>query len=230
MRVAAVPIAPATDRRGNCRGCGAGRERERGATLIEFALVLILGALPIVLGILQVAALLVARNTVNLATFMAARQGAVSGADQGAMRRELARGLVPLYVRAARDGLVPVADVVEAYGAALVDVVALDSLIVHNPTRAALDRFGESRGGRRVIPNDAIEFRPLALQNANVLTISVVHCQPLVVPVVGPALASALAYLNSDPRQQRCIASGRAPILARASLVMQSDVQGDALP
>ena len=66
--------------------------RSAGATLIEFALVLLLGVLPMVLGILQIAALLVARNTVNLATFLAARQGAIANADRGAMRRELARG------------------------------------------------------------------------------------------------------------------------------------------
>ena len=203
--------------------------RQRGATLIEFALALMLGVLPMVLGIVQIAALLVARNTVDLATFLAARQGAVTGADPDAMTHELARALLPLYVRASRSGVAPADAVAFAYAAALADVAALDSLVVHNPTRAALDHFGELRGGRRVIPNDFIEFRPLALQDANVLTISVVHCQPLVVPMVGRALAAALAILDRDPRHQRCIAAGRAPILARASLVMQSDVQGDAL-
>jgi hypothetical protein len=213
-----------TGRRGRGR-----RGVERGATLIEFAVALVLGVLPIVLGILQVAALLVARNTVALATFMAARQGAVSGAQPEAMQRELARGLVPLYVRTARDGPAPADAVLAAYGAALAEAMALDSLVIHNPTRAAFDQWSERRGGRRVIPNDSIEFRPPALQEANVLAISVVHCQPLAVPIVGPALASALELLDTDPRHRRCIAAGRAPILARASLVMQSDVRGDGL-
>jgi hypothetical protein len=212
---------------GEC-GCGAGAA-ERGATLIEFALALVLGVLPIVLGMLQVAALMVARDTVAFATFMAARQGAVSGAEPGAMHRELARGLVPLYVRSAPGAPAPAAAVLGAYGAALADVTALDSLVIHSPTRAAFDRFAEWRGGNRVIPNDSIEFRPPALQEANVLAILVVHCQPLVVPIAGPALASALELLDTDPRHRRCIAAGRAPILARASLVMQSDVRGDGL-
>ena len=203
--------------------------RHHGATLIEFALALFLGALPLVLAILQVAALLVARNTVNLATFMAARQGAVAGAESGAMARELARGLVPLYARAGQGGVAPADVVAKAYAAALVDVTVLDSVVVHNPTHAALARYGEMRGGRRVIPNDYIEDRSLAVQDANVLTISVIHCQPLVVPLVGPALAAALGFLNTDPRYRRCLAAGRAPILARASLVMQSDVQDGAL-
>ena len=203
--------------------------RQLGATLIEFALALILGVLPMVLGILQVASLLVARNTVDLATFLAARQGAVSGAEPGAMIRELARGLVPLYVRASRGGMAGADAVALAYASAFADVSVLDSLQVLNPTRAALQRLGELRGGRRVIPNDYVEFRPLAAQDANVLTISVIHCQPLVVPLAGPALAAAMAWLDTDPRHQRCLAAGRAPIMARASLVMQSDVEGEAL-
>ena len=203
--------------------------RGRGATLIEFALALLLGLMPMVLGILQVAALLVAKNTLNLATFMAARQGSVLGADPGAMQRELARALVPLYVRSSRDGVAPADTVAAAYAAALIDVEALDSLVVLNPTRADLARLAELRNGSRVIPNDFIEFRSAAARAANVLTIQVVHCQPLVVPLVGPALAAALTWLDSDPRHQRCLAVGRAPIVARASLVMQSDVHADAL-
>lgn len=202
---------------------------QRGATLIEFALTLALGVLPLVLGILQMAALMVAKNELNLATFMAARQGTVSGAEPAAMQRELARSLVPLYTRARSDGVAASADVLLAYGAALADVTTLDSMQVLNPTRAALDRVGIVRGGRRVIPNDSIEYRPYAVQAANVLTIEVTHCQPLVVPLAGAALAAALASLDFEPRHQRCLAIGRAPIVARASLVMQSDVRADGL-
>ena len=203
--------------------------QQRGATLIEFTLALFFGVLPMVLAILQIAALLVARNTLNLATFMAARQGGVAGAAPAAMNRELARGLVPLYVRASRGGVTSADAVAAAYAAALVDVSTLDSLVVHNPTRSTLARVGVLRSGRRVIPNDYIEDRPLPVQQANVLTISVVHCQPLVVPLAGPALATALRLLNDDPRQLPCLAAGRAPILARASVVMQSDVGEAAL-
>jgi len=213
------------------RGCPPGQRvaGQHGATLIEFTLALFFGVLPMVLAIWQVAALLVARNTVNLATFMAARQGAVAGAEPAVMNRELARGLVPLYVRASRGGVTPAHAVAAAYAAALADVSALDSLVVHNPTRSALARFGVLRSGRRVIPNDYIEYRPLPVQEANVLTISVVHCQPLVVPLAGPALSAALQFLNGDPRQRPCLAAGRAPILARASVTMQSDVRAGAL-
>jgi hypothetical protein len=202
---------------------------QRGATLIEFALALILGVLPIVMSILQTAALLVAKNELNLATFLAAREGAVSGADPGAMQRSLARALVPLYVRAEHSGVAAPASVALAYGNALADVTALDSLRVLNPTRSDLDRLGVTRGGQRVIPNDYIEFRSSAVQEANVLTIEVTHCQNVVVPLAGPALVAALRFLDADSRHQRCLLAGRAPLAARASIVMQSDVHAAAL-
>jgi hypothetical protein len=200
-----------------------------GATLIEFALALILGVLPIVMSILQTAALLVAKNELNLATFLAAREGAVAGAEPATMQRSLARALVPLYVRAERSGVASPAAVALAYGNALADVTALDSLRVLNPTRKDMDRVGVIRAGERVIPNDSIEFRPRAVQDANVLTIEVTHCQSVVVPLAGPALVAALRLLDRDPRHQRCLLAGRAPIAARASIVMQSDVHAAAL-
>jgi len=203
--------------------------RQGGATLIEFALALILGVLPLVLGILQIDALLVARNTLELAAFLAARHGALVGAEPAAMTRELARGLVPLYVRASRDGVVPPAELAAAYAAAVADVTAFDSLEIRNPTHAELDRFGVLRKGRRVIPNDYIERRAPEVQRANVLTLEITHCQPLVVPLAGPALAAAWGIIDPDPQHQRCLAAGRSPIRARASVVMQSDVQGGAL-
>ncbi len=202
---------------------------QRGATLIEFALALILGVLPIVMSVLQMAALLVAKNELNLATFLAARDGAVDGAEPGTMQRSLARALVPLYVRAERGGVASPAAVALAYGNALKDVLSLDSLRVLNPTRDDLDRFAVVRSGQRVIPNDSIEFRPRDVQDANVLTIEVIHCQQVVVPLAGPALVAALRLLNTDPRHQRCLLAGRAPLAARASIVMQSDVHVAAL-
>ncbi len=211
------------------RGCRSVIVHQHGATLIEFALALILGVLPMVLGILQIAALLVVKNELNLATFLAAREGAVAGAEPGVMQRMLARALVPLYVRVGRGGVAPPGDVAIAYAGALTDVTTLDSLLVLNPTRGDLDRFGITRGGQRVIPNDSIEFRPRAVQDANVLTIEVTHCQRLVVPLAGQALLTAMLALDGDPRHQRCLTAGRAPVVSRASIVMQSDVHATAL-
>jgi hypothetical protein len=206
--------------------------RQRGAAMIEFALVALLGLLPLVLGILQVTALLVAHDLLALATFQAARAGSLLGADPQAMQAVLARGLLPLYVPVARAGRVPATQALVGYGQALAEVRALDELRVIEPTRSAVRGLLESRGARQVLPNAAIESRPPSLQAASVLTVSVMHCQPLVVPLVGPAL-SGLLLLTSGAgtgAEARCRAAGRAPLRARASLVMQTDLPLENLP
>lgn len=207
-------------------------ESQRGAAMVEFALVAILGLLPLVLGILQVTALLVAHDLLSLATFQATRAGTMLGADPAAMQAALARGLLPLYVPVARGGQVPPARLLAGYARALADVRALDAIEVLEPTRAGVRGLLERRGAGQVLPNSAIESRPPALQAASVLTVSVMHCQPLVVPLVGPAL-SELLLLVAGPgvgAEARCRATGRVPLRARASLVMQSDVPVGNLP
>jgi hypothetical protein len=199
---------------------------QRGATLVEFSLALLLGVLPLALGLLQLVALLGAANTLNLATFMAARSGSVTGGDMQAMRRELARGLLPLYVPASRGGQVSPPATLAGYAMALRDVTALDSLSVDAPTAAQVRALGVVRGGVRVIPNESLPFRSAELQRANFLAISVIHCQPLVVPLAGAALAATLRLMDHDPRHAACIAAGRAPLLARAAVEMQSDFRG----
>jgi hypothetical protein len=204
--------------------------RQRGAALLEFALAMIFGVLPMVLGILQVAALLVAHDVLSLATFQAARQGAMQGGDASAMRSALARGLLPLYVPVARDGQVSQAAALKGYGVALAEVTALDRLTVVAPTRASVRGLTIRRGGVEVVPNEALESRPPALQAANLLTLEVAHCQPLVVPLVGTALAQGLLLLGPGTTDAACLAIGRIPLKARATLVMQSDLKAANLP
>lgn len=204
--------------------------------MIEFALVAILGLLPLVLGILQVAALLVAHDLLSLATFQATRAGTLAGADPAAMQAALARGLLPLYVPVAHGGQVPATQALAGYGRALAEVHALDSVDVLEPTRAGVGGLLEARGTRQVLPNSAIESRSPAVQAASVLTVSVMHCQPLVVPLVGPALSELLILSSGlgpgevEGAEARCRAAGRVPLRARASLVMQSDLPVGNLP
>jgi hypothetical protein len=198
--------------------------------MLEFALTMVFGVLPLVLGILQIAALLVAHDVLTLATFQAARQGTMQGADLAAMRSTLARGLLPLYVPVARDGQVSQTDALKGYGRAYAEVLALDRLAIVQPTRDSVRGLTVRRAGAEVLPNEALESRPKALRTANLLTLEVAHCQPLVVPVVGPALAEGLALLAGGGRDAACYALGRIPLKARASLVMQSDLKLANLP
>ena len=188
------------------------------------------GVLPVVLGILQVAALLVAHDVLSLATFQAARQGAMQGGDAAAMRSMLARGLLPLYVPVARNGLVTQAAALKGYGVAFAEVTALDRLAIVAPARSSLRGLTIRRAGVEIVPNEALESRSPALQLANLLTLEVTHCQPLVVPVVGPALAQGLLLLNVGTKDAACLAIGRIPLRARATVVMQSDLRVANLP
>ena len=73
--------------------------KHRGAASVEFYIVTLFVMLPLVLGILQLGMLYVAKNTLNHATFMAARAGALHHGSRPVMSDQLAKGLVPLYVR-----------------------------------------------------------------------------------------------------------------------------------
>jgi hypothetical protein len=200
--------------------------------MIEFALVAILGLLPLVLAILQITALLVAHDVLSLATFQAAREGTMRGADGPAMQSALARGLLPLYVPVSRAGQVPPAQAIAGYARALLEVRTLDELAIIEPTRDRVRGLLERHGTRQLLPNAAIESRSPALQAASVLTIATMHCQPLVVPLVGPALAQLLVLTAGvgTGAEARCRATGRLPLRARASLVMQSDLPLENLP
>ena len=122
------------------------------------------------------------------------------------------------------DGQVPAPVALRAYASALKDVLLLDELQIAAPTSAQIEGLTQLRAGRSVIPNDALEYRGRRTQEANVLTLVVTHCQPLVVPLVGSALAELLTAIDGDAIDQRCYARGRAPLRARASVVMQSDL------
>ncbi len=171
-----------------------------------------------------------ARNTVNLATFLAARQGAVAHADRDAMRRELARGLLPLYVPAARDGRAPPALVARSYATALRDVLVLDELRIEAPTRAQAAGLMQARDGVKIIPNDALEYRGRSYPGGQRA-----DNRRHALSAAGGALHRAGAGRIADGLRwrcahQRCYATGRAPLRTRASVVMQSDTLVAMLP
>ena len=99
-----------------------------------------------------------------------------------------------------------------------------------SPSRDAVRGLTIRRAGVEVVPNEALESRAPALQAANLMTLEVTHCQPLVVPVVGPALAQLLLVLEAGGADAPCLALGRAPLRARATLVMQTDLKVANLP
>jgi hypothetical protein len=205
---------------------------QKGAVTVELYLVTLLGLLPLCLGILQTALLLVANHHIDNAAFMAARHGAVQHGDVTAMRSEFARALTPLLVAAGpvdRDNLT--AKVFSAYADAQRDVTLFSKIEVISPDIAAQQDFVEKRNGQRVIPSDALDLRSIApgkrsgisLQQANILRVKFTYCRPMIVPFIRQLMLGLLQRIDPNPWHARCYAQGRVPITSVGTAPMQSD-------
>jgi hypothetical protein len=201
--------------------------------MIEFQVVALFALLPLCLGTLQAALLMVENHHLDHAAFLAARHGAVSHGNLDQVKRAYAQAITPLFVDSARplDRNNVVSRVAVAYAAATADITAYARVRLLAPDAEARADFAIGRSGEQVIPNDALEFRSMApgrrsgisLQQANVLRIEFSHCRPLVVPFAGPLLLGTLRKLDHDLWHQRCYAAGRIPIRSEGVAPMQSD-------
>ena len=207
----------------------------RGATLVEFQVVVLLCLLPLLLGLLQLGLLLLDSPVLHYATFQAARAGAVAGADPAVMRHALGVGLMPLYSGsdkpfAAGDAAALAAG---AYARSMADVALYARLTQLRPDAAAFEDFATDSGQGPVIRNDSLLHRStaagprsgLSVQQANVLQIRVEWCAPLVVPFVDRLWVAVLRSVDADVHSQLCYAAGRIPLRATAATNMQSDVR-----
>jgi len=204
--------------------------------LVEFQVVAILALLPLLLGLLQGALLLIASHVLGYATFQAARTGAMAGADPQVMQRALAVGLLPLHA-VTFDAVTPgnvAAVALSAYARSVAATTAFTQVQILRPTQQAFEDFALADGaGALVIRNDALPHRSLdpgprsglSIQQANLLHIRVTYCHPLLVPLVDRLLLSLLRQFTADLRSQACYAAGRVPLQAEAVLNMQSDAR-----
>ena len=165
----------------------------------------------------QFALLYHAKITLNYATFLAARSGAVSNGHIGIMENALARGMAPLYthcddpeeVRRARDH---VRDEIEA-GFAFIEIInpplaAFGSAVSPGSTRDGTKPLNVTIDGTAdvVIPNDNLMFRPttsgaagLSIQDRNLLKIRAHYCYPLYVPFIDTLLKNIMTLpTNTD--------------------------------
>lgn len=205
----------------------------------------------LVFGVIQFALLYQARATLNHATLLAARAGAMHNGDQGDMRTALTTGLTPLFASSADAAGYGV-----AYGKALIETTALYTKIeVLNPTPAAMNDFGRTRldgiSGKE-LPNDTLAYRTttpgsnskISVQDANILHVRVTYCARLIVPVIDRVLFSAVNALTpanaalsangmsdpfgtaDEPLVPSCVSSllggRRIPIQGEAFIRMQS--------
>jgi hypothetical protein len=232
MRWRSKPLGVA---RGRCHRAVliSGRRRCRGAAIIEFHVVALLALMPLCLGTLQAALLMVENHQLDHAAFLAARHGAVKHGDPDEMRRAFTRAVSILFIDSATplDQSNAVGRVATAYTSATADIAIYAKMRVLAPDPAARADFAVRREGGYVIPNDALEFRGntpgrrsgISLQQANVLRVEFVYCRPLIVPFAGPVLLETLQLLDHDPWHQWCYAAGRVPVRSEGVAPMQSD-------
>lgn len=171
--------------------------------MVEY-LIVIPVLLMLVLGAVQMALLYQIKSTLNYATYMAARQGALSNAKKNSIKDALAAGMTPLYT------FEPTAlGVLKGRAIAMVEVFnpMTAKLEMLSPTAAMKSDFGitdPEGSGKIIIPNDHLMYRcsgsPCAastgsssgvtIQDANLLKIRVTYCAKLIVPLVNVTIYS----------------------------------------
>lgn len=181
------------------------RYHQRGQSATEF-IVIFPALVMLVFGILQTALLYQGRATLNYATMLAARAGAMHNGDVGAMRNALARGLAPLF--ASQPGATGYARALDKAAAETAGPAALASIEILNPTHAAFADFGRARldgSNGKELPNDTLAYRSsspgatakISVQDANLLHVRVTYCFRLLVPVIDRMLH--VAFNANDP-------------------------------
>jgi len=221
--------------------------------MVETVVILFV-ALLLLLGILQFALIYDAKNTLNYATFEAARAGAVNHADRQAVEYALARGLAPLYTSLAPGAgrRAHVTAVQAARDRVLAEFRQGGKVCIEriNPTPEAFraygirDPLGRFKG--RILPNDHLRFRSarnlrsrVNIQDANLLKLRVTYCYPMYAPFISQVI-QRLMGTRRDPDPPRdwqtprlgtfrraCYAEGRFPIVAQALVRMQSPAWED---
>lgn len=213
--------------------------RVRGAATTELIVVLLsLG--PVALGGIQTALIFHAKSTLNYATFEAARTGSVRHAQSRYMRKALVEHLRPLY-----GGGHDTASLAESYGRARLDIMspvvpgtaigAGTKIEILSPTIEAFDDHGKVQEGEEQIPNQHLRYRArtvgstsgVNIQDANILKIKVTYGYKLYVPVINKLIARSLMVFDSGNSQYYLADPPRLPIVAQATMRMQSNPKPD---
>lgn len=196
-------------------------------TLITLPVLLFIGA-----ALLQLYFIWETKLTLNQATLMAARAGAVSSIDVNQMNSALAKGLVPSLAPDLND---PNTTANAAYSDAFNQsetLVASNSILrIANPTVEAFADFDTGAG----MPNDHLQARSTApggqsgvnIQDANLLRIQVAYGLDLNIPFVGPMILGIIDSITDSNEWYRAatLDQGLFPIQSVATVRMQSTAQ-----
>jgi hypothetical protein len=197
--------------------------RQLGAATVEFYIVGFFVLIPLLFAILQLGLFMVAKNTVNLATLRAARAGAASGVNAGAIDNAFAVGLAPLFTHKAMTGggltdisgrnYTSVADASIARAKAQLSFPG-GGIDVLSPTGRAFDDFGVqgAPGGPKIIPVDNLltdtavgSSSGQRRADALLLKIQGCFCFPMDIPIIDKLIVKVLTAAGSnDPKDILC--------------------------
>jgi hypothetical protein len=218
-----------------------GRCRQAGVTMVEFAIVSPLAVL-FVFAIIQLGLTFTAKEVLEEAAFMAAREGSVQNARNDLMGNALTKALIPFYQDTTDK------NAVTRLGAAWLAAngdVAFMKIERLNPSDEAFEDFGlPDADHSSIIPNDNLDFRPhtvkgptsgLSIQDANALKIKVTYGYKIKVPLMESVIKSIMCGFDTGinafgrggpaPAGNDCTDfynQGRIPIVAYATVQMQT--------
>lgn len=219
---------------GRRQGPAVGRRGIDGQSMVELII-----AVPVlmfmILAVVQFVLLYRVKTTLDYATLMAARAGAVTGVNRGEMSKAYLKGMLPLLTR--RESM---QELQAAYMRGWTQIIPHTRIEVISPTRAAWNEFKERQfNGRDALPNDTLAYRSDAVgasgvnvQDANLLKIRIVYDAPLIVPFMGLVLGGKSEYLKMSALEKADLVrnpiltrlTGRFPVESSAIVRMQSPI------
>lgn len=222
---------------------------QAGQAIAEYVYVVPIMLL-LIFGAMQFGFIYQAKSTLNYATFVATRQGALHNGAMSSMQEALAGGLAPLFTH---DQNLAALKLAYAYADQELRDAKLTSIHIVNPTSSALGAYQSQSVSGSEIPNDNLMYRDtgasggMSIQDANLLKLRVTYCYRMVVPIINklifnlvvdpPATAPAtpttapeiLASSGGGSKSGTCadIPDGeyRIPISAEAVVRMQTPFQ-----
>lgn len=228
------------------------RFRQRGATLVEFVVV-VPTVLFMLMNLIQYGLLYHAKSQLNYAAFEAARAGTTQNADPAAIRAAFTRAMTGYY-----GGGTTTAQLAASHAKAAADTTAANVRIeILSPTQESFDDYASPglksrlKLSSRVIPNSNLAFLqcPMDVPNcnnnpktnqsgqtladANLLKLRITYGIPgkKQIPLAGKFMNWALGILNSgdpDAFRQGRVKAGRIPVVVHTVMRMQSPAYENA--
>ena len=232
------------------------RLRERGATLVEAAVVLPIFIFA-VLAIMQTAFVFYAKSNINYAAYEAARAGSMDHASVASITTAFTKGMVPYYGggKTTSELAKTLKKIVDEEMTSVPPPLRVEII---SPTQESFEDYNSPKLQARyktsepVIPNVGLDVLSCprdasgcqsdpktnqsgqTLLDANLLKLRITYGIPKAkqMPLVGRFYTWALGKLGAgagDPYKQSLIDAGRIPVVVHTTLRMQSDPIRNAL-